>query len=190
MDPRCFIAMPITTPADRVADYGGDGDHFAHVLEYLLVPAVNRAGYEPWLATVIGGKVIHSEFVRALRAAELVLVDLSGHNPNVLFELGLRTGRDGPVALVRDEQTELPFDIAILNCHCYSSTLLAWNIDVEIERLAKHLVASAAESAGHNAFWQQFGATGLSRTGEPGPVPKQRNGQPPIPTEIPRLAVA
>jgi len=193
MPPRCFIAMPITTPPDRVADYGGDRDHFVHVLEYLLIPAVERAGYEPWRPSANATDVIHSEVVRALCTADLVLVDLSAHNPNVLFELGLRTGRDKPVSLVRDEQTELPFDIAILNCYRYNSTLLAWNMRAEIDQLAEHLTASAARSAGHNPYWQQFGLPsadapwGVERQTS---IPKQRNGEPPYPTQIPLLAVA
>jgi hypothetical protein len=190
MSPRCFIAMPITTPADRVEDYGGDEDHFAHVLECLLVPAVKLAGYEPWRPTIGATHVIHHEVVNALCVAELVLVDISGHNPNVLFELGLRTAQDRPVALVRDEQTDLPFDIAILNCHRYNSTLLAWSIDVEIEKLAGHLVMTAAHA--HNPFWQQFGAarTYRRRVEEAPAVPKQRHGRAPYPTQMPLLASA
>jgi hypothetical protein len=161
-------------------------------LEYLFVPAVVQAGYEPWLPTVGAADLIHSEFVRALCVAELVLVDFSGHNPNVLFEFGLRTACDRAVALVRDEQTELPFDVSVLNCHCYNSTLLAWKIDVEIERLANHVKASAMRSAGHNPFWQQFGVTmaDSQRIGDVPPLPKQRRGEPPHPTRMPLLASA
>ena len=43
---KCFIIMPVTTPVHLVKQPGGDEDHFAHVLEYLFVPAIEKAGLE------------------------------------------------------------------------------------------------------------------------------------------------
>lgn len=37
-------------------------------------------------------EVIQSTIVNDLDAADLVIVDLTEHNPNVLFELGMRIG--------------------------------------------------------------------------------------------------
>src|SRR3712207_7234502 len=44
--PTCFVIMPMTTPPDLVEAYGGDEDHFLHVLATLLTPATQRAGFE------------------------------------------------------------------------------------------------------------------------------------------------
>ena len=42
--PACFIIMPITTPPDLVGQYGGDPDHFRHVLElHSIMPSEAEA---------------------------------------------------------------------------------------------------------------------------------------------------
>jgi len=165
---RCFIAMPITTPPEYAAEFA-DADHFEHVLEYLFKPAIRRAGFEPWPPKVTGPHIIHAEFTRALCYAELVLVDLSGYNANVLFELGLRTGRDMPVALVCDEVTgPPPFDLFGWHCHRYRATgIRPWSLEDQIAALAAHIAAAAEESDGHNRYWDAYGVpqgTGYDRS--------------------------
>jgi hypothetical protein len=114
--PTCVIAMPLTTPIEAIPVYGGDGDHFRHVLEHLFAPACEKAGYRPVRPSTRGAQLIHAEIVKHLEQSDLVLYDHSGHNPNVFFELGIRTALDRPVALVRDEKSEqLAFDTSILN---------------------------------------------------------------------------
>jgi len=41
--PSCFIIMPITTTADQAELYN-DQQHFEHVLNHLMIPAVKQAG--------------------------------------------------------------------------------------------------------------------------------------------------
>jgi hypothetical protein len=158
--PRCFIAMPISTPPPLATRYRDD-EHFTHVLRYLFTPAVVRAGFTPWPPRMGGGTLIHAEIIRGLREAELVLADLSALNPNVLFELGIRTALDLPVALVRDDKTEhMPFDTSIMNCHRYRSALAAWEIEEDIALLAAHISDSARTSYGRNSLWKYFGGSG------------------------------
>lgn len=50
----------------------------------------------------------------------MVLCDMSQNNPNVFFELGVRTSVNKPVALVRcDEDSPIPFDVSGVNTHTY-----------------------------------------------------------------------
>src|SRR5262249_17279666 len=143
----------------RIAEYDNDPQHFSHVLEYLFVPAMRAAGFEPWLPRASGAELVHAEFSRALCLAEMVLVDLSSLNPNVFFELGIRTARDGPVSLVCDDKTEtVPFDVGVLNYCQYSSALRVWELEKDLANLTDHLLVSASRAAGHNMFWQRFGS--------------------------------
>lgn len=151
--------MPITTPPEAAELYGDDA-HFEHVLDHLFVPALDKAGYDPIKPTAQGADLIQAEIVKNLEDADLVLCDISLLNPNVFFELGIRTALDRSVSLVRDEQTRrIPFDTGILNFHTYQSGLNPWELEREIDGLAEHVQASAERADGRNALWRYFGLT-------------------------------
>src|SRR5688572_18049053 len=80
--PECFVIMPISTPADHVATYGGDKLHFRHVLDHLFRPAVEQAGYTLRPPFAAGADLIHAEIIKNLEAVDLVLCDISTLNPN------------------------------------------------------------------------------------------------------------
>lgn len=93
--PVCFVIMPIVERDDRYS-----AGFFSEVLTSLFTPAVTAAGLEVRTAKRQGSDVIQSTIVKELLAADLVLADLTEHNPNVLFELGMRMAKDLPVVLV------------------------------------------------------------------------------------------
>lgn len=155
----CFIAMPLTTRKSEAELYADDADHWVHVMESLFVPAIEAAGFEAILPVAQGSHLIHGVIIEQLNDADLVLCDLSSHNPNVFFELGVRTSLDLPIALVRDEHTELPFDTSGINTYSYSSALHGWEIRAEIAKLAAHITASAVSCDGTNPLWRKFGLT-------------------------------
>jgi hypothetical protein len=62
--------------------------------------------------------------------ADLVIADLTEHNPNVLFELGMRMAEDKPVVLIKAEGTGPLFDIDnMLRVFSYKPNL--WQTTVE-----------------------------------------------------------
>ena len=150
------MIMPISTPPDLIALYGGDSEHFPNVREKLFEPAIRRAGLEPVSPVATGDDVIHSRIIQQLATADVVLCDLSAFNPNVFFELGVRTALDKPACLVRDEfVVDLPFDVSGLNCHPYKS-VPTWNLEEEIEKLSRQIQAVVGGD-GRNAMWKVFG---------------------------------
>jgi len=154
---RCFVIMPITTPRQLLPQYGGDSTHFQHVLECLLVPALERAGMEAISPRISGSDVIQASIVRHLAESEYVLCDMSTNNPNVLFELGIRTALNKRAILVRDTLTVVPFDMQIINHHTYAPSLNAWELEEEISRLTTHIASSCVEEQASNSLWQYFG---------------------------------
>ena len=48
-----------------------DDLHFSHVLEHLMAPAVEKAGYEPIKPTAVGADLIHAEIIRQLETRGL-----------------------------------------------------------------------------------------------------------------------
>ena len=55
--------------------------------------------------------MIQATIVNALLDADLVLADLTEHNPNELVQLGMRMHTDKSVALVRAKGTGAIFDV-------------------------------------------------------------------------------
>lgn len=153
----CFIIMPITTPSKYVDRYKGDADHFIHVLEELFVPAIEYSDLEPIKPIVKGSEMIHAKIIKNLVDADLVLCDMTLFNPNVFFELGIRTAINKPVTMVKDNYTDkTPFDLAPVNYHQYDSSLSSWVIDNEIENLSDH-IDDCMEEDTDNAIWKYLG---------------------------------
>jgi hypothetical protein len=157
--PKCFIAMPITTPK-LYAEQLDDPDHFIHVLESLFKPALIEASYEAIPPISAGSELIHASIIKNLEECELVLCDISALNPNVFFELGIRTALNRPAVIVKDTLTPtIPFDTGSINAHTYDVGLRAWLIESEIRKLAEHITTTAAKSEGQNPLWRFFGIT-------------------------------
>lgn len=97
--PFAFVIMPFS-------------DAFEEVYAKLLRPALSAAGYEPSRAdTDPGSRNIMKDVISGLTRADLVVTDLSGLNPNVLYELGLAHGMRKPVLLLIQDLEELFFDL-------------------------------------------------------------------------------
>jgi hypothetical protein len=103
--PRCIIISPIGQPNSAVRL------HADMVLHSIIKPALPdfdvKRGDDLGAAEMISGKMIE-----AICDSELAVADLTAHNPNVLYELGLRHMVERPVIHIAAEGTKLPFDTA------------------------------------------------------------------------------
>jgi hypothetical protein len=116
--PICFVVMPISDMT------GYDPGHFGRVYEYVIKKACAKAGFDPVRADdVKKSDVIIVEVLKKMMSAEMVLCDLSGRNPNVLYELGMRQAFNKPAALIKDDLTKDVFDISAIRYLTYESSL-------------------------------------------------------------------
>ncbi|QYC98893.1 hypothetical protein HZF13_05495 [Lactiplantibacillus plantarum] len=67
--------------------------------------------------------IIQKTIVQNIYNYPLVIVDVSGKNANVMFELGMRLAFDMPIVLIKDEKTDYSFDTAPLKTIGYRSDL-------------------------------------------------------------------
>jgi hypothetical protein len=168
--PKCFIIMPITTRPELLPVYENDVDHFKHVLEHLLVPTINAAGFEPVPPVAEGSDVIHASIISNLTTADMVLCDMSALNPNVFFELGIRTALNKPTCMIKDDATaHVPFDTSIVNYHTYAAKLMAWNAKTESDKLLSHIQKTVSSEQPGNALWRYFGLSHAAHISEPKP---------------------
>lgn len=114
----CFVIMPIAECE------GYEPDHFAHVYNDIIKPAVARTDYIATRADEVKEtNLIHLDILKKLIDAPIAICDLSTRNPNVLFELGIRQAFDKPVVLIQEKGTPKIFDIAPLRYLEYSKDM-------------------------------------------------------------------
>jgi hypothetical protein len=85
-DRTAFVIMPFSEKGSSPRAKG----FFDEVLKSLIAPAGNAAGFAVETARRDGSDIIHHTIINQLIQAELVIADLTDHNPSVLFELGIR----------------------------------------------------------------------------------------------------
>jgi nucleoside 2-deoxyribosyltransferase len=136
--PVCFVIMPFTEREDR-----HESGFFEEVLAQVLTPAAQQAGFQVRTARKMGSDVIQATIVKELMQAQLVLADLTEHNPNVLFELGVRVKEDKPVVLVKAQGTGPIFDVDnMLRVETYNPNLWASTVETDVPRISDHIRAT------------------------------------------------
>lgn len=134
----CFVIMPFGERSNRYPS-----GFFAEVLNTLIIPAATDAGFEVRTANRQGTEIIHATIVNEVLEADLAICDLTEHNPNVLFELGMRLAHEKPVALIHAEGTERVFDVDnVLRVLAYSPNLWRTTLETDIPALKAHIGAT------------------------------------------------
>lgn len=134
----CFVIMPFSEKSGKFSK-----GFFSEVLNSLIIPAATAAGFEVRTANRQGTEIIHSTIINEVIDADLALCDLTEHNPNVLFELGIRLSHEKPVALIHAEGTERIFDVDnVLRVFPYSPSLWRTTLEKDIPLLQSHLQAT------------------------------------------------
>lgn len=135
---NAFVIMPFTEKDERRPK-----GFFAEVLRSLITPAGVEAGFRVETANRQGSDLIQSTIINDLLDADLVIADLTDHNPNVLFELGIRMAQDKPVALIKASGTGRVFDVDnMLRVHEYNTNLWRTTTEKDLPELASHIKAS------------------------------------------------
>jgi hypothetical protein len=134
----CFVIMPFIEKSDARPK-----NFFNEVLKRLITPALVDAGFRVVTADRRGSDVIHSTIVNSLLDADLVVADLTDHNPNVLFELGMRMHEDKPIALIQAEGTPRIFDVDnVLRVLPYNPNLWTSTLETDKPALTDHVKAA------------------------------------------------
>ena len=149
---ECFVIMPISDQPGYAAG------HFSKVYEDIFKPACASAGYTPTRADEVKqSNLIHLDILKRVVHAPMAICDLSGRNPNVLFELGLRQAFDMPTILVKDTETADIFDIAPIRYTNYHTTLSYREV------LADQLAVAEALKATRDTIGQPHNVNSLIR---------------------------
>jgi len=150
----CFVIMPI-------ADMDGyDAGHFTRVYEHLIKPACIKAGYTPHRADLVAASnYIIIDILRKIVESDLVICDLSGRNPNVLYELGVRQAFNLPTVLIKDHITPRIFDIQGLRCVDYGHSLRIDEVQKEQDSIRNAVAETAEKPNDFNSMIQLLGVS-------------------------------
>ena len=150
---ECGLVMPISSI---------DGCPESHWSEVgtILSEAIRQAGFAPRLVSDADDTgIIHKRIVQNLYENEIVVCDVSGKNPNVMFELGLRLAFDKATVIVKDDETSYSFDTSPIE-HVGYPRDLRYSAIVEFKAKLKLKVEAtyrASREESYSPFLQHFG---------------------------------
>ena len=103
----CFVICPIgeeNSPIRKRSD---------EIFKHIIKDIVEQYGYNAVRADQIAKPgFITMQILQSLVDSELVIADLSGHNPNVFYELAIRHATQKSVIQIIEKDEKIPFDIA------------------------------------------------------------------------------
>ena len=125
----CFVVSPI-------GDVGSEIRINADKLfKYIISPVCKSCGFEPVRVDQINDSdSITQTIIDKLLSSELVIADISGHNPNVFFEMGYRKCTDKPIIHLKKKGETIPFDVNTVRTFEYDLTDLD-NVEETKKRL-------------------------------------------------------
>jgi hypothetical protein len=141
---RAFIIRPFGV---KQGTRGEDID-FDQVAQKLIDPALTRLGVtgRDTIEIVKPGNIHHDMFQRLL-TADLVVADVSIHNANVFYELGIRHAlRKRRTLLLRTQQDAYPFDLQTYRYLTYDKDDPAAALPPLIEALCQTIASEDADS--------------------------------------------
>ncbi len=135
-DKTAFVIMPFTEKGKQARSAG----FFDEVLKSLITPAGNAAGFGVITARREDSDIIHHTIINQLLNAELVIADLTDHNPNVLFELGIRLAKEKPVVLIKSKDTGPIFDVDnMMRVYPYDQNLWSTTVEADVKGLTDRI---------------------------------------------------
>lgn len=105
----CFVIMGFGKKKDPISNRTIDLDS---TFKKIIKPAVTKCGYKCIRADeILDSGLIDRSMYALLYCAELVIADISTHNPNAIYELGVRhTFKPYSTIIIKEDECNIPFD--------------------------------------------------------------------------------
>lgn len=125
----CIVVSPI---GETDSEIRSNADK---LFKYIISPVCESCGFEPVRVDQINDSdSITQTIIDKLLSSELVIADISGHNPNVFFEMGYRKCTDKPIIHLKKKGETIPFDVNTVRTFEYDLTDLD-NVEETKKRL-------------------------------------------------------
>jgi len=150
----CGVVMPIS------AVDGCTESHWSDVQDIISQSITDAGFFANLVSNADEAGIIHKTIIQNLYDNPIVVCDVSGKNPNVMFELGLRLAFDKPTIIVKDDKTSYSFDTAAIEHLEYPRDLRFTKIVAFKEKLRDKIKAThtkATTDPNYTTFLKHFG---------------------------------
>jgi hypothetical protein len=126
----CFVVMPFVPP---------QGGYYTSIYE----PAIKKAKLTPLRADtdIFGTGKIIDQIWSGINNASVLVAELTGRNPNVLYELGLAHALRKPVVLVSSNEQDVPFDVRHVRVIYYDVMDPFWGPKL-VDKVAENILSA------------------------------------------------
>ncbi len=113
----CFVVCPIGE------DNSNTRNRSDKLLKHIIEPVCDKNNLEVIRVDTLNySDSITNTIVEYLNTADLVIADLSDHNPNAFYEIGYRSALKKPIIHLKNKETSIPFDISSIRTFDYDLT--------------------------------------------------------------------
>ena len=128
---KCFVISPIGEEGSEIRRRADQ------VYKYIIFPVCEECGFEAIRVDKVNqADSITQTIIDYIKESELVIADITGHNPNAFYEMGYRASIGKPMIHLKEKSEKIPFDIAGIRAFDYELSDLD-SVDEVKSRLIK-----------------------------------------------------
>lgn len=167
---RCFVISPIGAEGSEIRRHADD------VFDYIIKPAVEECELVAVRSDHLQepGK-ISEQMYREIVTGDCCVALLTGHNPNVFYELAVAQTVGTPVVALIEKGESIPFDIQDMRCVRYDLSPRPLFDRVYVKELTAHFARLAANGWNTQPAFGDLATHRLSRSGLPGRLVSELN---------------
>lgn len=125
----CFVLMPFSAP-------------FNDYYQKIYKPAIKDAGFKPLrVDEITAPRPFIEDIVDSIRNSDVVLAEITGRNPNVMYEMGIAYAAKTPIVIISQSVSEAPTDLKHQRIVVYDTTKPSWPA-----KLRSHITNAMRES--------------------------------------------
>ena len=110
----CFVLMPFSAPFN---------EYYAKIYR----PAIEEAGFKSLRVDEISApRPFIEDIVDLIRNSDVILAEITGRNPNVMYEMGMAYAAKTPMVMISQSVSEAPTDLKHQRIVVYDTTQPSW----------------------------------------------------------------
>jgi hypothetical protein len=135
-------------------------------LQNIVEPVCREAGITPIRSDQVSAPGrIDSQVSKYLLDSDIVIADLSGLNPNVMYEVGVRHALELPIVHMASEGTDLPFDFRTIRTQWYEPSFHIKSVNEARKELSAAILESLNGAGSPLIFHPDSGYSGINISG-------------------------